>query len=66
MAEYKLTVPDMSCSHCEGRIKSILEGLNLPSFSVDLAGKTVTVETDDLNRVLNALDDGGYEAKEKA
>lgn len=63
MAIYTLTVPDMSCSHCEGRIKSILEGLNLPSFSVDLAGKAVTVETDDLDRVLNALDDGGYEAQ---
>ena len=63
MAVYKLTVPDMSCSHCEDRIKSILEGLNLPSFSVDLAGKAVTVETDDLDKVLNALDDGGYEAQ---
>ena len=63
MTEHKLAVPDMSCSHCEGRIKSILEGMNLPSFSVDLAGKTVTVETDDLDRVLNALDDGGYEAQ---
>lgn len=65
MAIYTLTVPDMSCSHCEGRIKSILDGLNLPSFSVDLAGKTVTVETDDLDRVLQTLDDGGYEAQKE-
>lgn len=63
MATYVLTVPDMSCSHCEGRIKAILGGMGLASFSVDLPGKTVTVDTDDLARVVQALDDGGYEAR---
>ena len=64
MAVYKLTVPDMTCSHCEGRITSILKDMNLSSFSVDLPSKVVTVETDRIDLVIQALDDGGYEAKE--
>lgn len=64
MSKHRLSVPDMSCSHCEARIKSILGGLGLSDFSIDLAARTVTVEASDLGRVLDALDDGGYEAKE--
>ncbi len=64
MNTYTLSVPDMSCSHCEARITRILQELGVPSFSIDLAARTVTVETESLAAVLTALDDGGYEAQE--
>ena len=57
-----LSVPDMSCSHCEAKITGALEDLKLNSFSVDLANKLVTVETDHVQRVIDALDEAGYEA----
>lgn len=64
MTSHLLKIPDMSCSHCEARITAILEEMKVPRFSVNLSEKTVTVETDDLKRVIDALDDGGYEAEE--
>ncbi|MCF4114518.1 MULTISPECIES: heavy-metal-associated domain-containing protein [Dethiosulfovibrio] len=64
MMSHLLKVPDMSCAHCEARITAILEEMKVPSFSVNLSEKTVTIETDDLKRVIEALDDGGYEAEE--
>lgn len=65
MTRYRLSVPEMSCAHCEARITKALEELELDSFSVDLAGKTVTVETDDVKRVIEALDEAGYDACQK-
>ncbi|PIE55302.1 MAG: heavy metal transporter [Dethiosulfovibrio peptidovorans] len=64
MMTYTLSVPDMSCSHCEARITRILQDLGVPDFSVDLQARTVTVKAESLAAVLTALDDGGYEARE--
>lgn len=66
MKKHTLSVPDMSCAHCEARITKALEELGAESFSVDLANKIVKVETDDVQRVIDALDEAGYDSYRKA
>lgn len=41
-----LSVPDMSCGHCVGRIRNALEEIGVESI-VDLASRTVAVEQED-------------------
>jgi copper chaperone len=48
MASVVLTVPDLSCDHCERTVKSALGPLpGVQSVSVDLATKQVRVAYDD-------------------
>lgn len=61
-----LKVEGMSCSHCENAIKKsvgALDGVN--AVTVDLKGKTVTVEYESskvsLNRIKNEIEDQGYD-----
>jgi copper chaperone len=43
-----LSVPDISCAHCERAIKGALEPLaGVRSVAVDIPGKTVRVEYDE-------------------
>lgn len=47
MSTTKLTVPDMSCGHCEMTIKNTLGPLaGIEDIIVDLPGKTVSVSYD--------------------
>ena len=60
MSRYILDVPDMSCMHCVKRIETALKEAGLTGFDVDLDSKTVTLETEDVSRILEILDDTGY------
>ncbi len=54
----KVTVPDMSCAHCEARINKALQEANVEAV-VDLASKTVSYTGDDAV-VKSAIEDAGY------
>lgn len=63
-----LTVPDMSCSHCEATIIKAVGKLNgVESVFVDLANKKVSVEYDDskvsVNTIKLTIEDQGYNVK---
>jgi len=62
MGRYLLKIPDMSCQHCVNRISQALDEAGISKYRVDLESKTITVETEDLNEVLLALDEAGYAA----
>ncbi len=60
-----LTVNEMSCSHCENRVKKSVGALKgVDHVRVDLKGKKVTVEYDlqkvNLNMITQAIEDQGY------
>lgn len=57
MTIIKLSVPDMSCGHCE---KSIKEKLSDAKVSVDLKAKTIEVEGKSAEEVIHALDEIGF------
>ena len=47
MSTTRLTVPDMSCGHCENTVKNTLGPLaGVQEVIVDLPGKTVSVSYD--------------------
>ena len=58
-----LKVPDMSCSHCVGRITKALEAEKL-SFKVLLENKTVEIDggEPEVEKAVAALDDAGYDS----
>jgi len=61
-----LKVEGMSCSHCENAIKKSVSALDgVSSVTVDLKGKTVTVEYESskvsLDRIKNEIEDQGYD-----
>lgn len=58
-----LSVPDMSCDHCKGRILKALETLPGISAAVDLKKKTVTVSMEqdvDDQTLRQLIEDAGY------
>ncbi|MDF2539185.1 MAG: copper ion binding protein [Herbinix sp.] len=61
-----LNVNGMSCSHCENAVKKAVGSLEgVANVSVDLNGKTVTVDYDEskvtLDNIKYEIDDQGYE-----
>ena len=65
MAKAVLSVPDISCEHCERTIKGVLsETAGVRDVQVDIPGKTVRLEYDEqaltLDRVGAILDEEGY------
>lgn len=63
-----LTVPEMSCSHCENSIKKAVGTLNgVEKVIVDINSKKVSVEFDSLKvsieSIRNAIEDQGYEVR---
>ncbi|AUS97390.1 hypothetical protein CDQ84_15755 [Clostridium thermosuccinogenes] len=61
-----LKVDGMSCSHCENAIKKSVGALDgVSAVTVDLKGKTVTVEYESsevsLDRIKNEIEDQGYD-----
>ncbi len=58
-----LKVPDMSCSHCVGRITKALEEEKL-RFKVLLENKTVEIDggEPEVEKAVAALDDAGYDS----
>ena len=60
-----LSVPGMSCGHCEMAVKTeVGKVAGVQSVDVDLATKDVTVTGSDLDRaaLVAAIDEAGYEA----
>ena len=65
MAKAVLSVPDISCEHCERTIKGVLgETAGVRDVQVDIPAKTVRLEYDEqaltLDRVGAILDEEGY------
>jgi copper chaperone len=66
MQKVTLSVPGISCSHCEHAIEGSVGALDgVAKVIVDIKGKTVNVEFDSskvsLDRVRNAIVDQGYD-----
>jgi copper chaperone len=64
MSTLELTVPGMTCSHCEHAIKSEVGKLDgVTAVDVDLTTKEVVVHGSALDRdaVVAAIDEAGYE-----
>ena len=60
-----LSVPGMSCGHCEAAVKfEVGKVTGVGSVSVDLDSKDVVVTGDalDLDAIIAAVDEAGYEA----
>lgn len=60
-----LSVPGMTCGHCEAAVKSeVGKVTGVESVSVDLDSKDVVVTGDtlDLEAIIAAVDEAGYEA----
>lgn len=65
MTTKTLSVPDISCEHCERAIKGALEPLlGVQTVNVDIPGKTVRVQYDEglvsLTRITKAVEDEEY------
>ena len=64
MAEIKIKIPDMSCSHCEKRIRDAFDGIGATVKSLDLETKLVLAETElEPSKILEIIDDAGYDAE---
>ena len=60
-----LSIPGMSCGHCEAAVKSeVVKVPGVASVSVDLESKDVVVAGDalDIDALIAAVDEAGYEA----
>jgi len=59
---YQLTVEDMSCGHCVGRVTKAVQGVDADAkVSVDLPAKRVTIDSDaGLDEIAAAIDAAGY------
>jgi len=60
MKKYKLLSKDISCMHCVMHIKQAMKEIGIQNAEVDLATKTITLETDQIELVLKKLDEIGY------
>ena len=59
---HTLTVEDMSCGHCVGRVTKAVQSVDeAAKVSVDLPSKRVTIDSEaDLERIVAAIDAAGY------
>ena len=66
MSQLTLTVPGMTCGHCEAAVKDeVGKVAGVTAVAVDLDTKLVTVRGDDIDRdaVVAAIDEAGYDAE---
>jgi Cu+-exporting ATPase len=65
---YELTVEDMSCGHCVGRVTKSVQAVDKDAkVDVDLATKKVKVDsTADLDAIARAIDAAGYPVTAKS
>ena len=59
---YELTVEDMSCNHCVGRVTKAVQKVDADArVAIDLPTKKVRIDSHaDLDRIAAAIDDAGY------
>ncbi|MFK3740681.1 heavy metal translocating P-type ATPase [Massilia sp. TN1-12] len=64
---YELTVEDMTCKHCVGRVTKAVQGVDSgAAVEIDLpTGKVKIDSTAELERIAQAIDEAGYPVKEK-
>lgn len=63
MAEYKLKIANMSCAHCEKRIREAVEAAGGAVKSLDLKTKEALIDIEaDADKLLNIIDEAGYDA----
>lgn len=65
MSQISLSVPDISCAHCEKTVRTALQDRpGVRSVEVDIPAKTVFLDYDEtafsLDRVKEVLDEEGY------
>ena len=65
---YELTVPDMTCGHCQKTITGAVRALDSNAkLDFDMAAHRVTLDTSaELSRVKQVLEDAGYPAEAMA
>jgi Cu+-exporting ATPase len=65
---YELTVQDMSCGHCVGRVTKAVQGVDpAAQVTVDLPSGKVKVDSEaDLDRIARAIDAAGYPVTARA
>jgi Cu+-exporting ATPase len=65
---YELTVEDMTCKHCVGRVtKAVQEIDQQAKVEIDLPAKKVTIASGaDLDRIVQAIDAAGYPVSARA
>jgi copper chaperone CopZ len=63
MAQYLLKVPDISCNHCKMRISKALEEIGETNFEIRVAQKEIVIETDNIERVVQKLEEIDYPAE---
>jgi len=58
----ELTVEDMTCKHCVGRVTKAVQGIDPAArVEIDLPSKRVTIDSSaDRERIVAAIDDAGY------
>lgn len=63
-----LTVPGMTCGHCEAAVKrEVAKVAGVAAVDVDLDTKLVTVSGDTLDRgsIVEAIDEAGYDVADE-
>jgi len=60
MKKVTLLSKEISCMHCVMHIKQALKEIGIPDAEVDLTTKTITLQTDNLDAVLQKLQEIGY------
>jgi Cu+-exporting ATPase len=65
---YELTVEDMTCKHCVGRVTKAIQGIDSgAAVEIDLATKKVKIDsTADLGAIADAIDEAGYPVSARA
>ena len=64
MTTMVLSVPGMTCGHCEAAVKQEVGGVpGVASVDVDLTSKMVTIAGDPLDRdaIIAAIDEAGFD-----
>lgn len=58
----KIYISEMTCSHCESKVRSALEGIGGINIKVDLDQKIVTLDIDRSNEeIIEAIGDYGFD-----
>ena len=67
-AMYELTVEDMTCKHCVGRVTKAVQGIDpAATVNIDLPTKKVRIDSSaDLDRIAGAIDGAGYPVSARA
>lgn len=67
MKKFTLLIPEMTCCHCEKRIREAVSSLGGNVISLDLETKIVLVEADvSSEELLKKIDEAGYDAEIKS